>query len=620
MPLPNNTPSILDTTSSGYIDSIDYTKWQIQIKNVISVIGELMARSIATRKLRYAEVDIEGEKKAGRLAPDELYIPRHIIDTNIQREQSPYVQYVTQSPRAVILQDQQTPTNITAPLEHDVTTRLRFDGWQTSMYACIDGMQQNGYGIMEVVQDLNQPGELAHEAVQMGDFGFIMDTRDIQETELVARAYYFTKTKLVAMTRQAVDPFDSRQVEQIIATPPTDNSSSDYQFSSNDKSLYKIFKVMFRIQGTVVVAWCGDDKSDGWLRPPRPLFLGRRKLVPQPQQQIPGMPVPALPPSTEAYEVNYPYFIAPYRISENNTISQLKGRAFLDQDIQEASSSLISSTCTAYRRASGLYFSRDVSDPNDDIMMQKDVYFKTGALINSKITQFQLSPPDSSILQAINALETMNQNDTSQPTFAVQNRKDSRKTATEMQVAQNQQNQLTTTQVVLLATFLKSMYGTMFEIIQSRVLAGLIQVDPTVQLYYSRKYIVKPSGDTDVIERQQLVQQMMNAWGVMQNTPANVAFLSDLVSKMFPETGMRYIQIFQQAQQQQASQQAQVQSQQTQLLQQAASGVVTLNKHPEYFSDIGRIHAYPQIELAAQQIENMTANNKPQPQQSTVTA
>lgn len=619
--LSSSPPTTNDLTSSAgtqYIDSLDYQKWQDKLKECLSVMDELTVKSSANRKLRYAEVDIEAMRKDGHLAPDELYIPRHIIDSNIRREQSSYIQYVSQSPRAVILQDRTTPTNITSSLEHDVTTRIRFDGWQNSMYSLIDAMQQNGYGVMEVVQDLTQPGELSHEHVQLGDFSFVMDTRNIQEAEMVMRAYYFTKTRLVNESRKEVDPFDAEEVEKLVQNKATVNASTDESLNTKEKSLYKIYKVMFRHGGVVMVAWTATDRCDKWLRDPRPLFLGRRKTMPvvaNPMVNLMGQqaPQPSLPQTVEAYETNYPYFIAPYLISENNTISQLKGRVFLDQDSQEAAASLLSSFCTGHRRASGLYFSKDVSDPNDDIMMQKDVFFKTGALINSKVQQFQLKAPDSEMASAISLIETMNQNETSQVNFAVNNRKDSRKTAKEIGTAEAQQNQLTTVQVVLFSSFLKEMFTLFFEIVQSRVTAGLIEDvknNPELMALYARTYVVKPSGDADVIERQQLVQTMMSAWSVIQNTPANVAFLSDLVSKMFPETGMRYVQIFQQAQQQQQSVQAQ---QQMQLQQQAANlaqQVVELSKHPEMFSDTGKIHALPAIQGAASQIEQMQAQNK----------
>ena len=172
-------------TSTEYINSTDYKKLERKIVNLKDVTFDLTSKLLASRKLRYAEVDIEIERKGGRIAPDELYVPLHIIDTNIRREQSSYVQYITQSPRAVILKDRSDPAFDLSLLEVDLTEKLRFDGWQLSMYANIDGFQANGYGVMETVQDLNNPGELGREYVQYGDFAFIADTRDLQKCEMI---------------------------------------------------------------------------------------------------------------------------------------------------------------------------------------------------------------------------------------------------------------------------------------------------------------------------------------------------------------------------------------------------------------------------------------------------
>jgi hypothetical protein len=602
---------MLDKDTS-YINSTDYNKLKDKLKDLVSIMDELTSKLVASRRLRYTEIDVEGERKAGRLQPDEMYIAQHIIDTNIRREQSAYVQYVTQPQRAVVLRDIMSPANDVALIEQDVTQKVRFDGWQLSLYACIDGMQQNGYGVMEVVQDQNQPGEVAHECVQQGDFGFIADTRDLQEAEMIARQYFFPKTKLVALASDPESGWSMVEVNKVIGSESASTDTADGSVvDAKDKSLYRIYKVMFRVNGVVNVAWARKDRCDDWLRPPRPLFLGRRS-APVPQQQQPMMPQqqPQLPQTQESYETAYPYVIYPYLISENDTISQLKGRVYLDQDTQEAVSSLLSSFCTGHRRASGLYFSKDISDPNDDLMMQKNVFFQPGALINSKVTQFQLTPPNAEMVSAINLLVSGNQNETSQVNFAANNRKDSRKTATEVSAASQSAASLSTVQVVLFSAALRTMYSMMYDIIASRVIAGLIQVDPAVAPMYTRKYHLKPAGDTDVIERQQMVQQMMSAWPVVQNTPANVAFLSDLLAKMFPEQAGKYIQIFQQAQQQQQSQQAQQQQVMNQMNQQLASSVVNLSKHPEMFSDAGKVHALPAVQAAAQQIQQMM-----QPQQ-----
>lgn len=588
--------------NTEYIGTTDYKKLERKIKDLVSAMGEAAEKNTISRNLRYVEVDVEGERARGKLQPDELYIPQHIIDTNIRREQSSYVQYIAQSPRAVVLRDKEDPTLDTTILEKDVTAKIRFNGWQLSMFACIDGFQQNGYGIMELVLEQSQPGELAHEYVTFGDFGFTVDTKNIQEAELVSRNYYFTRSRLLEMTSDESWEFSKEQVDRIIEQAP--NADNSVVSSNKDKSLYKVQKVMFRIKGVVQVAWAKPDTCDDWIRAPRPLYIGRRqaKKMPTPEEMTASQQS-GLPLTEEQYETKYPYFIFSYLISENSTISESKGRAFLDQDCQQAVISLLSSYVTAHRRASGLYFSKNVDDPNDDILLQKNIFFKSGTLINSKVSQMQLSAPPADVINAINAIVTANQQETSQVNFAAQNRKDSRKTAKEISSSENQEQKLTTVQVVLFSIATQSLVSTMFEIIRSRVLAGLLTVPPLLKQYYSRNYFVKPSGDTDVIERQQLIQTMLMSWPVVQNTPAAMLFLCDLLALLFPEQAPRYVKILQEAQAQQQSAQAQQQQQMMGKAIEMGKKVVALSKKPEYFSDIGRIHALPALEQGAAEIE-----------------
>jgi len=620
---------MLDRLSTDYINSTDYKKLEDKLKNLKTLLDDLTNKSEESRKLRYAEVDIEAEREAGRLQPDELYIPQHICDTNIRREQSPYVQYITQSPRAVILKDVTDPTFDLSILENDLTSKLRYDGWQLPMFANIDGFQANGYGIMEIVMDQSNPGELATEFVQFGDFAFTSDTRDIQAVEITARMYYFTRTKLLALCGDPLDTdnpdnFVRVQVEKVISKDPETNASIE-SADIKDKSLYKIVKFMFRVNGVVHVGWGCPEVCDDWLRLPRPLFIGRKKpgqptqtansmgpgmVLGQGQPMMPQMP----PPPENDYEKNFPYILFPYLISENDTISQLKGRVFLDQDLQEAVSSLISSTCTQARRASGMYFSKDVSDPNDDLMLQKNIFFRNGCVVNSKITAFKIDAPDPGMFSAINMLVSANQNETSQVNFAATNRKDSRKTAAEVNLAKQEEQILSTVQVVLFSIALTQMYRLMIDIIKSRVATGLIQVSPALQAMYARRFAVKPSGDVDVIQKNQLIQAMMQAWGVVQNTACAVLFLSDLLELMFPDRAARYVQLLQQQQQQQQSQQAQMMNQGLMLAKQMADSIISLSKKPEMFSETGKIHALPAIEAGAEKLEGIMKQMGAKPQ------
>jgi hypothetical protein len=602
--------------TNEYINTTEYAKLETKLKNLVSVMDTLRSRNTAARKLRYTDIDIEVERTAGRLAPDEVFVPQHIIDTNIRREQASYVQYITQSNRACILVDVDQPSNDTSMLERDFTNRVRYNDWQIPMFANIDGMQQNGYGIVELTFDQAQVGHISYDFVPLGDFGCPLDTKDVQDAEILARTYYFSKTQLLEMSAPgSMWEFNADQVKKITDQEP--GATDDITIAQTDRSLYGIQKVMFRVNGIVQVGWACENICDDWVRNPRPLFIGRKKAVAQPivNPLLNGIQAPQVPQFEDAFETQYPYFVFQYLISENNTLDKLRGRVYLDQDTQTAVTSMISSVCTAYRRASGLYFSKNVEDPNDDVTLQKNVFFKQGALINGKITQFQMTPPDPSVLSAIQALVSANQAETSKVNFAAQNRKDSRKTATEISAAGQEAANLSTVQVVLYSTALKKLYTASFTIVQSRVAAGLIKVNPALQQLYARVYSVRSAGDVDVIERQQMVAAMKEAWPVIQATPMANAFLCDMLTKMFPDAAPKYIGILQQAMAQQQSAQAQQQQQ----LMQAAMGIgkqiVELSNRPEMFSNTGKVHALPVLQQVAQELSQFVQPTQVGPQQ-----
>ena len=559
-----------------YVNSIKLRDWTQKFTNLVGRMDELKTQVQIQRDLRYIEVDIEAKRASGEMALDELYIPQHIIDSNIRREQPSYVQYVTSSNRAVVLSSNSGVNSST--VEKDFTNRVRFPGWQTSMYANIDAMQQNGWSVMEVAFENNS---LAHKHVAIGDFGIADDSKDLQSCELVVKAEYFSRTELLDLVEQF--EFNKTEINNLLDIKPDSND----EHIRTDKSLYRIFKLMFRVKGVVHVGWAHKGSSIEWLRVPKPLFLGRRAA------------------KGEAFEKDYPYFMFAYAISENPTLTAIKGRAFLDQDCQQAVTSLMSSFCTAHRRGSGVYFSVDTDEPNNDQAMQKNVFFKPGALINKKIKQFQLSVPDAGTLSAIQALITSNMQETSKVNFAAMNRKDSEKTATEINAAVNSAATLSTVQVVLFSSSLRALFQLMFDIIQSRVVSGVVSVAPELAQLYQLEWSVKPAGDVDVIEKQQNITAMTNAWPIMQNTPAAEVFLADIISAMFPESASKYLAAIAQAKQLATQQQQSAAEQQKQAGMQMAQSIIKLAERPDMFSDKGQLHALPALQQAAEQIKAM---------------
>ena len=496
----------------------DLTKYEdaaTPIQGLLSVLGTLESTALENRNSRKLDIDVDAERSDGHLDEDEFLVPAHIIDTNIRREQSKYVAYVTGSRRSAIFTSITEPTAATGELERDFTDKTRYSGWQVPLFKVIDGMQLHGYSIAEGQFDEDMPGHFAIEAVNYVDFGFPEDTRDIQACEMVVHRHYFTAIQLLDMVEG--DDFNEDIVDTLV---------EDHGQAPEVESLYQVEKVLFRHDNKIHVAWSCNAKCDDWLRDPRPLYLGRRD-----GEMLQD-------------ETQYPYVVFPYNIQEDSAVQNATGRAFADRTTQETITSLMSSFVTAHRRAANFYFAKDNEDPNNT-NVQTSVRFQNGALIDANIKQFQLKPPDTSMVGAIQSLMSQNAQEQSQINYAAMNRQDSRKTATEIQAASSEAQMLSSTQVSLFSIALKDAYEWCWRIYQSRVVAGVLRPAAALDMYLNHEFNIKPAGDVDVIERQEKSQKMMQAWGVVSQTALAPVFLQNMMRLMFPDEGESYAEMLQ---------------------------------------------------------------------------
>ena len=548
----------------------NYQDASTSVHKLASLCDEQHVTAQDQRQQRRLNIDLDLERRDGYLAPDEVYIPTHIIDSNIRREQAKYVSYVVNSRRTVIFSSSTDPAFNTGPLERDFTERCRYDGWQVPLFRTIDCMQLHGYCVAEVQFDDTKPGHFGIESVNYEDFAFPDDTRDIQACGMLVHRHYFTREQLIDMTKSR--EFSKKEVESLVGEEPVDEQT---------ESLFKVEKVMFREDGIVQVGWSCVARCNDWLRKPRPLFLGKRDAA------------------GEVYETEYPYVIFHYMIAEDMTIKNCVGRAYLDKHTQEAVSSLMSSFVTAHRRASNFYFSKESDDPNQS-NEQTSVQFVPGALIDSNIRQFQLSPPNSTMLSAIQTLVTQNSQEQSQMNYAAMNRQDSRKTATEIQTASAEAQLLSATQVSLFSISIKQIYEKCWEIYQSRVLDTLIE--PTIALHYfvDHQYNIKPAGDTDVVERQEKAQKMLQVWPVIQqNSALAVGYMKDMLTMLFPDEAPKYLE------------QMQEDHTKVQLLQQLSAIVQSLVIDPQTGQLTPEAQPYAQqLQAIQQQVQALSGGDK----------
>lgn len=552
----------------------DYIKYDDAAKEIHRLNSHLQTQATKAdehRLLRHPTIDIDAEQRSGHLAPDELYIPLHLVDMNIRREQARYVSYISSSRRVAIFKSLNDVTFDSTVLEEDFTDKARYTGWQTSIFRIIDSMQLHGYGVAEVSFDVTKPGHFAVNDVNFEDLGLPEDARDIQACEMIVHRHYFTDLQLKRMAE--TDDFNKEQVNNL-----------DFKELAENYSLMEVQKVLFKKNNVVYVGWACIDRCNDWVRKPRPLFLGKRQQ------------------GEELFETQYPYVLFPYNINEDTTISLMKGRAELDEYAQESATSLLSSFVTAHRRASGLYFAKDNNDPNNT-NVQTSVFFTPNALIDSNIKQFQLTPPDSTIMGAIQTILGQNMQETSQVNFAAMNRKDSRKTATEVQAATSEAQALSASQVALFSIALKKVYTQCWNIYRLRTIEGLIQASIPPNFFTDHEYSIRPAGDADVIERQEKINKMMQAWPVVQQTGAASLFLKRFVSMLFPEDGQAYVQAIQDD------------NTKTQLLMQLQTIVQSLITDPETGQLSEEAQPYQQqLQQIMQQVQQVLNPNGQQPQ------
>lgn len=477
------------------------------------------------RELRRLDVDTDTARDEGWILEDETFIGIRVIDSSIAREKPTFVAYYEKSTRDAILVQQgarTVPTEIVAALEEDYTRANRVVGWQLALTRCIDSAQVHGRGVLEVVYDPNAPTLLSNEYVQPEDFIFPQKTRRLQSAPMVARRYTLSVMRLKELALRY--GFDKTTIEDIIKVDGKEEG--DYT------AMHEIFHVFYKDGGLVYTFWYSKAKNKA---------LSSVEKHNAGEQTMDGTFVPA---------TLYPFFIFQYRVDEEEMILSSRGRAILDAPAQEALTSLWTNFVNGTNRASQLYPSIDQNSMPDAATEQIDFKLEHGKILNKPL-KFHSPPwPQPIMLQAAQALETNSAQQSGQIDFAAQNRKDSRKTATEVQAAQQQSSLMSGVDVAMFALFLTQLHQYRFDIIRKNESNGITnvliaQAPPEIrQAALAAKWSVRPAGDVDFIERSEKLARYMQMWPVLANTPAAVPILKEIVKLAFPNEAAIFLPFF----------------------------------------------------------------------------
>lgn len=513
-----------------------YEKAKLKIDRLISDFTPEVSSAKINRDHRFKDIDIDTLKKNKTIPQDGFLIPMRVIDSNIRREQPSFVNYLKNSRRLVIFKSITDPYFVSTAIEDEFTRVMSYSGWDVPHFKVVDGSQTHGFDSVEVLYDSTKPGHTAVEHIGKDRLLFPRDTISLQSCAIIARHYSVTAKQLQNFVRQF--NFNAEQVKILIATADTKDKGA----------CIEVYKCMWKKDGSVYVGWYSNKCGD-WLKLPELLYLGivEEQETPPALDPLSGQMVQSPPQLTLVPIDFYPIYILPYYETEQTRIIDHHGRVFLDKHKQEASTANVSQFLNGSQRAS-----RPIPSAKTEVRKPSELQSieLSPDKINSIPIDWNAPPyPDASMLQFQQYLDTYNSQEAGQINYAAQNRKDSRKTATEISAAREESNLLSSVQVSLYSNFIREVYTLAWRMVQSEALQGKITflVDTTTGTNnieaINQSFDIRAAGDVDVIKRGELIQQYKEFWPIIQTTPAAVPFLSRLVRLVFSDEGEMYSKI-----------------------------------------------------------------------------
>jgi methionine-rich copper-binding protein CopC len=521
----------------------NYATASEKIRTLINNWTEARSDAEQRREARDLDVEVEELQRQGKLKSDETLIPIRVIDSNIKREKPAYLAFITQAKRVAIFKPVKDKTISVVELEKAFSEGMQYSGWEIPFFKVIDGGQLHGWDAIEVEYDETKPLNVGIDHVGNDNLLFPRKARKLESCERIARRYELSAYQLREFVKDY--GFSLEQVDKIIG---------DCQ---DEEKLFEIYKVYFKSDKLVYISWYSKDGSD-WIKPPEPLWLGRMtkeqvlstKLVEQPvidtstglstvtQVEVPFNETV----EKKVYESSYPIKLYTYDITEQPEVTKQKGRAFIDSPRQEAQTAIWSSFVNGVVRASNVYGSPATPGDNGSLK-QIELKLEHGKFYNNPINFWHTDYPPIQVIDAANRLDVKNQEETGQTAYSVLTRKDTEKTATELNMAEKQSQLLSSVQVTLLATFVRDVYSYVWLLVQNYALNGQVQLGLVSPEVIGALYDLAAAGSVDVVERAEKMNQRMQMWATISNTPLATDFLVDILRETFPTDIHRYEEV-----------------------------------------------------------------------------
>ena len=494
----------------------------------ISSHGAVEATIVTNRRLRSNKADVEQMRSAGLLQENQTFIGVRLIHQNINQALPPLLSYLKQSPRMATF----VPGD-NAYLDQEFTRVLQYPSWEVPYIELLDGAELNGLGYMRVKHDATKLGAVAMDTVPMNEIIYDRRLKSLQDSPAV-----LIKHVITSVTFYHWDSFENFDKEsdgyKAIANKLLSNEVNSV---GDDLVIYETF---VKVNGFVYRGWYYKD-SKQWLKQPLPFSNGIEETVPEINIDPMAMTSEPTYVSKPVHLTYYPIAVKRIAIIENRKHDEVEGRAVDDYHKQEAATTLMTAAVNGSTQAANTMWAPDGANLDGVAPAQLQFKIKNNAIWKTPMRAFTAPWPDPMIFKGIESVIQQNAMETNQVAWAVNNRKDSRKTATEIEAAQQQQGMLTGTSALVFSIFLRDVLTMTWPIVQSAAKKGtikfLIEVSDPVEkeAILSKQYEVKPAGDIDFVEKQQRIANIQQDLPLFQGQPIGQEMLKEYIRLRYPE-------------------------------------------------------------------------------------
>ena len=504
-----------------------------------------------SRRIRNSRVNVESLREQKKLQPDETYIAVRVIDENIVRDMPAYLSYLKQSARIAIFKPMDGSIDPRMPhLESWFTSQLCYcdPAWEIDYLQLIDGALCHGEDFAEVVYDISKPGHVAVNHVGVDRLLYDLNYDDIQQSPLVARGYRLGPIELNQYAEKGLFKLDA--VQALLAMLGNTSKSVSY----DESPLPSCYKIYTKFQGQVYFCWYSPTVQR-FLSDPAPFYNGltvKREVQKFSFDQQSFSMIPITETVYEKiYEQVYPFVSLRKRITEDKNKTNVAGHARDSYYLQEAATTVTSALVNGTIQASKTMWAPDESSGLEgSTTKQIDFQIARNAIWSRPMRAFSAPYPDPMLINTLQFLDTRNGVATAQTAFAVSNRKDSRKTATELSMAQQETSKINSVQVLQLSICVRDICKRAWAIMRSEVLSNNLTLPAELAPdLFLRNYTISSAGDVDYVQRMELIQSMQQDWPILSTTPVGPLLLQDYIRARYPNDADRYIAAIQQQQQ-----------------------------------------------------------------------